>query len=138
MRKWVGLIVSVLGSSLLLAIPPANADQIIKVVDHPIIAPRLLSLAEIKNRVYLAATKRGWSVQEDGPQRFRASIQAGGGSTQAVVAITYTDKAYSIELVESKGLGQRGDQINGRANRWIRNLEQDIHQYMQIATQRVI
>jgi hypothetical protein len=130
MRKSIGLIVSLLSGYLLIAAPSANADQLIKVVDHMIVSPRPLSLEEIKNRVFLAATKRGWSVQEEGSQRFRASIEAGRGANQAVVAITYTDRAYSIELVESKGFGQRGDQINGRANRWIRNLEQDIHQML--------
>jgi len=132
MSKWIGLIASVLGGALLFAGSSANADQLVKVVDHLIISPKSLSVEEVKNRVYLAATKRGWSLQDDGPQRFRASIQAGGG-LEAVVAIAYTDRAYSIELVESKGFRQRGDQINGRANRWIRNLEQDIHVMMQSA-----
>ena len=130
MRKWLSPVASLLSGCLLLSAPAANADQLLRVVDHMIVSPRPLSLDEIKNRVYLAATKRGWSVEEGGPQRFVASIEAGRGASRAVVAITYTESAYSIELVESKGFGQRGDQINGRANRWIKNLEQDIHQML--------
>jgi hypothetical protein len=131
MRKEFIAVASVLGGFLLLAIPSANADQLVKVIDHPIVSSRSLSLEDVKNRVQMAATRRGWTVQEDGPQRFRATIEADHGNYQAVVAITYTETAYSIELVESKGFRQRGDQINGRANRWIRNLEQDIHVMMQ-------
>src|SRR5688500_3306954 len=104
MGRHLRLVNFVLCGTLLVALPSARADQLVKVVDHMIVSSRPLSLEDVKNRVYLAATKRGWTVQEDGRQRFRASIQAGGGNYQAVVAITYTDKAYSIELVESKGL----------------------------------
>jgi hypothetical protein len=131
MRKGVSLVASVLGGSLLLATPSANADQLVKVVDHLIVSSRPLSLEEVKSRVNMAATRRGWMVEDDGQQRLRAIIEADHGNYQAIVSITYTEKAYSIELVESKGFRQRGDQINGRANRWIRNLEQDIHVMMQ-------
>src|SRR5689334_18026852 len=103
MRKAVSLVVSVLSGSLLLATPSANADQLVKVVDHLIVSLRPLSLEEVKNRVQMAATRRGWTVQEDGPQRLRAVIEADHGNYQAIVAITYTEKAYGIELVESKG-----------------------------------
>jgi len=126
MSNRIGLVASILCCALLLATPSANADQLVKVVDHPIVSARSLDLEEIRRRVVLAASKRGWTIEADGQQQLKAIIAAGGGQYQAVVAITYTDRAYSITLVESKGFGQRGDTISGRANRWIRNLERDI------------
>jgi hypothetical protein len=126
MSRYLGLAALILCCSLLLVTASANADQLVKVVDHPIMSAQSLNLEEIRRRVVLAASKRGWTIEADGQQQFKATIEAGGGQYQAVVAITYTDKTYSITLVESKGFGQRGDTINGRANRWIRNLEHDI------------
>jgi len=116
----------VLCGVFLVAALSAHADTIWKVVDHPIVSPVPLGLEEIGQRVTATATRRGWAINDDGQQKFRARIATSSGRYEAVVGITYTDKAYSITLLESKGFRQRGDSINSRANRWIKNLEQDI------------
>jgi hypothetical protein len=126
MKRHPHLVGLALCGALFVATASAKAEQLVKVVDHPIMSATTLSLEEVRRRVVLAATKRGWSIEGAGQRQLTATIAASGGQYQAVVAITYTNTAYSIELVESKGFGQRGDQINGRANRWIRNLERDI------------
>jgi hypothetical protein len=114
--------------ALFIAMPAVYADTLIKVVDHPIISrEKKISLDDIHRNIMAAAVRRGWEIQDDGPQRLRASIEANRGALQAVVSITYTNTAYSITLLSSKGFHQEGDSINGRANRWIRNLEEDIH-----------
>jgi len=100
----------------------------VKVVDHAIVSTTPLDMDEIRRRLVLASMKRGWAVQDEGGQRLIARIGTDSGRYEAVVGITYTDRAYSITLLESKGFRQRGDTINSRANRWIRNLEQDIAQ----------
>jgi hypothetical protein len=112
------------------AVPAARADKLVSVVNHPI--SKKLGLADIRKEIGLAATKRGWKVEEGGPQQIKATITANGGY-EVVVNITYTDMGYSITLTDSKGFGQKGDTINGRANRWIKNLEADIAKQLEIA-----
>jgi hypothetical protein len=117
--------------ALFIAMPAVYADTLVKVVDHPIAtASKSLSLDDINRNITAAATKRGWTITQDGPQRLRAMIEASRGDYRAVVSITYSKDAFSITLVNSKGFHQEGDSINGRANRWIRNLEHDIDEQL--------
>jgi hypothetical protein len=126
MAGYIRLFILVLFGVLLVAKHAARAEPIVKVVDHAIVSTTALDIDEIRRRVILAATRRGWAVQDDGGQRLIARIATDSGRYEAVVGITYADRAYSITLLESKGFRQRADTINSRANRWIRNLDQDI------------
>ena len=118
-------------AALLVGTVSVHADTVVRVVDHPIVSAAPLNIEQVRQRIVLAATQRGWTIDADGPQSLRATIAAGRGAYEAVVNITFSATAYSITLVESKGFGQRGDQINGRANRWIRNLEADIENMLE-------
>lgn len=109
---------------------PTLADTVWRVVDHPITSYATLTVEEVGRRITMAASRRGWSLTIDGPQSLKARIATGRGGAELTVMVTWTERAYSIELLESRGFNQRGDQINGRANRWIRNLEQDISNIM--------
>jgi hypothetical protein len=126
MARYFRLFVLVLSGALIVAERSTRAEPLLKVVDHAIVSTTPLDMDEIRRRMVLAATRRGWAIQDEGGQRLIARIGTDSGRYEAVVGISYTDRAYSLTLLESKGFSQRGDTINSRANRWIRNLEQDI------------
>ncbi len=54
------LTVPVLSAALLAAISSGYADQLVKVVDHPIAGQR--SLDDVRKRVIYAANRRGWMI----------------------------------------------------------------------------
>ena len=124
MRKRIHWTLLILCGTLLAAAPPAYADKIANIANHPIAAK--MSEQDLRKNIVLAATKRGWMVEDAGPQQLKATISAGRGQYEAAVNITYSDSAYSITLMNSKGFGQTGDSVNGRVNRWMKNLEADI------------
>src|SRR5262245_3395653 len=108
MKRYAHLIAPILCGALLTAAPSTLADPILKVIEHPVVTSAPLNLEQIRQRMIVTATRRGWSINDDGPQKFRASIGTSTERRQVVVSITYTDKAYSITLLESKGFGQSG------------------------------
>jgi|HubBroStandDraft_1064217.scaffolds.fasta_scaffold10324_3 hypothetical protein len=110
------------------AIVPARVaaalEPIYSVVDHPFSqSSQRLSMDAIGRAIMAAGRPRGWQFEPGGPGELLAIQQT--SQTMAKVKVTYSQTAYSITLVEAS-MYRRGNQIEGRYNRWVRNLESDI------------
>ena len=109
---------------LLLAPVFAHADPVSNIVDHPITNLKKMTLADVRKGIVLGGTRYRWIFADDGPGKLKATQDAGRYS--AVISISYTETTYSITLLESMGLEQKGDQIRSRYNRWIGLLTRNI------------
>jgi hypothetical protein len=107
----------------------ASADPVMNVANHPITNLKKFSLDQVKMGIIAGGTKYKWMFHDDGPGRLRASQDE--GRLHAVIAITYTENTYSITLLESQGLEQKGDQIRSRYNRWMTLLTRNIDNELQ-------
>lgn len=103
----------------------ARIEPIYNVVEHPIPAmAQKLPLDDIGRNIMVAGLHRHWHFDLVGPGELRGTNAS--GSRSAVIKVTYTQKSYSISLVQSSNFDQVGDQIHRRYNNWIHNLERDI------------
>jgi len=107
-------------------------SPVLNVVDHPV--PKLaenLSVDDVRKNIMLGGLKRHWQFEEMGPGQLKAT-QA-DAKRRAVISVSYTKTGYSITLLESSGMQQKGDQIHDNYNRWIRYLTQDIDDQLTMA-----
>jgi hypothetical protein len=118
------MIVPVLSAASLAAISSAYADPVLNIVDRPVTSLKKMALDDVRRGIVLGGTRYQWIFSDDGPGKLKATQNA--GKLSAVINISYTETAYSITLVESAGLGQKGDQIRARYNRWIGLLTRNI------------
>ena len=94
------------------------------VIDHPVPASaRQLSIDAIRRSIMAAGAQRRWSFVAGGSEELIATQEARGWMVK--VRITYSQNAYSINLVETN-LVRDGNDIDGKYNQWVRNLERDI------------
>ena len=107
----------------------ASADPVMNVADHPITNLKKFSLDQVKAGIVAGGTRYKWIFHDDGPGRLRAFQDE--GKFHAVIAISYTENTYSITLLESQGLEQKGDQIRSRYNRWVTLLTRNIDNELQ-------
>lgn len=102
-----------------------RSHPVYNVQDHPLpTSAQKLSLEEIEHSIVAAGAKRNWRFDSLGPGRLRATQI--DGKYSAVVDISFTQRAYSIQFVSAPGLERSTGEVHGRYNMWIRNLEQDI------------
>ncbi len=123
MSRHIGSIGIVLCGSLLAA-ACASADPVLNIVDHPVTNLKRMTLGDVRRGIVLGGTRYQWVFADDGPGKLKATQNAGRYS--AVISISYTETTYSITLLESMGLEQKGDQIRSRYNRWVGLLTRNI------------
>ncbi len=107
-------------------------SPVLNVVDHPV--PKLaenLSVDDVRKNIMLGGLKRHWQFEEMGTGQLKAT-QA-DAKRRAVISVSYTKSGYSITLLESSGMQQKGDQIHENYNRWVRYLTQDIDDQLSMA-----
>jgi hypothetical protein len=110
----------------------SRVEPIYNVVNHPVpVAAQKLPLQEIGHAIVTAAAEYHWSVALTQPGQIRATYDR--GEHQAVIAISYSRSAYSINLVSSEDLKQRDGEIHRKYNLWIRNLERAIEERLDAA-----
>lgn len=85
---------------------------------------------EVRSAIIEAASKRGWIVSEVNDNELQATLNL--RTHKAVVRIPYSDKAYSIVYVSSKNLDTKNNRIHASYNRWVSNLNNDVHALLQI------
>ena len=125
MGRHLRFIVLILCSVLLAPVPWALAEPVNNVANHPIISlSKKLTADDIRKNIIIAGLKRHWHFEEVAPGQLKGT--QGSGKRQATISLTFTDAAYSITLLESVGLDQKGDQVARRYNGWVRYLLQDI------------
>ena len=106
------------------AIATAELKPIYAVIDHPVPqSAQRLSLDAIRSSIRFAGTLRQWRFEAAGPGVLLATQAARGW--RAKVKVTYSQKAYSIGLVDTN-LPRNGEMIHPKYNEWVRNLEKDI------------
>jgi len=97
----------------------------LEITDHPIPLPaQQLSLAAIGDSIVLAGNRRKWRFGDQGPGHLKATYAE--RQFEAVVDVTFTQRAYSLHLDHSSGLRQQGDEIHHNYNRWVNQLSADI------------
>jgi hypothetical protein len=103
----------------------ARVEPIYNVIDHPIpAAAQKLPLDDIGRNIMIAGLQRHWRFDPVAPGELRGTNAVGDHS--ATIKVTYTQRSYSISLVQSANLDQAGDNIHRRYNGWIHYLEKDI------------
>lgn len=121
--------------SMALFAGPACAGRVApvyNVVDHPIpVSAQKLPLTEIEKNIMAAGAQHQWQCEELGPGSLHASFTH--GSHQVVVAIAFSQTAYSITLVSSVNMKQEGDEIHRKYNQWVRTLEEAIASRLTLA-----
>lgn len=97
--------------------------------DVTFIAPKKLTLAQVKKAITAAAEVKGWQVDDKGPGKMSATLTVRHKHT-VVVLITYTTSSFSINYVDSVDMkyGTRDGEpsIHPAYNEWVKELEQTI------------
>lgn len=107
-------------------------EPIYNVKDHPIpAAAQKLSVQDIGRNIMIAGAGRRWQFEQTAPDKLQAKYD--NGKHAAVIDIAYSKTAYSITLVSTVNLHQKGDEVHRQYNFWIRNLEKDIDSRLSIA-----
>jgi hypothetical protein len=123
-----------LGSAVLFSVAACATRTIYNVTDHPVpAAARTLPLHQIDQAITDAAVSYHWRVEDTGPGQIKATYER--DSHQAVIAINYSQSAYSIVLVSSADLRQEDGRIDRHYNHWIRKLEKSIDERLKAAPQ---
>lgn len=103
----------------------SRTEPVYNVVNHPVPLPaQKLPLDQIGHIVVDSAIQYHWRIVPVGPNQLRATYDR--GRHEAVIDITYSQTAYSINLVSTVDLKQRDGEIHSRYNGWIHNLERTI------------
>ncbi|ASK54034.1 hypothetical protein CEQ48_04425 [Vibrio tarriae] len=92
-----------------------------------------LQSKQVKSAILLAATNRGWVVNEVAPGVLSAKLHV--RSHFAEVKIPYSTKYYSVLYVQSENLKADDGNIHRNYNRWINNLNVDIQRQLALAAQ---
>jgi hypothetical protein len=119
-----------LTATLLLVVPLmttacSKTRPVMNVEDHPLPpGAETLPLDQIGRSIAYGGEQAHWQIEPVAPGRMSGKFD--DGKHEAVINITYDQRAYSISLVNSTNLHQEGDEIHKRYDKWIRRLEQDI------------
>ena len=92
---------------------------------------RTENAADVRRAIVEALETRGWSVGQESPGLVVASILV-RGRHQAWVDIPYSTKGYQIRYRDSAGLDYDGERIHRNYNRWVQQLDADIHRQLQL------
>lgn len=114
----------------------AAPEQIEKMDDRPVLTPdrQVVSEDEATSAILQAVAKApGWTASRTGPSTLRATGKIGEGS--ATIEITVFGSVYSIQHIESTGLGYdaKGPSIDAAYNAAVRGLAQAIDSGLVIA-----
>lgn len=83
-----------------------------------------LPVSSVKKAIIDAGTQRDWLMTETKPGVIQGVLLV--RTHKAVIDITYNDKSYSIDYVDSQHLDYKNGDIHRNYNRWIHNLDLDI------------
>lgn len=89
-----------------------------------------LPVSSVKKAILEAGAQRDWIMTETSPGIIRGDLSV--RSHKAVIEITFNDKAYSINYVNSENLKYSDGKIHRNYNRWINNLSLDIRKKLSI------
>ena len=112
----------------------ARFEPIYNVTNHPLpVSAQRLPPQTIQQAIVDAALSYHWRIDSKGPGTIGATYQR--GKHQAVIAITYSQTAYSITLVRTSGMHQKTNgEINYNYNSWVRKLETRIEDRLSAAS----
>lgn len=101
-----------------------TSKPILNVTGTPIVGKK--SMKEIGETIERTLLTSNWSVDESKPGKITASLKR--RSHVAKIQISYTDKSFDINHLESSGLDYDPDSntIHRNYNRWIANLKQNL------------
>jgi hypothetical protein len=119
-------------ATLFMAAGCSSLEPVYNVHDHPILTgAQKLPLDDIGRNIAVAGAPRNWRFEPIAPGQLRGNLSE--GKYEATVNISYTQRAYSITIVNTVNLPQEGDEIHRRYNRWIHILEKDIENRLYVA-----
>jgi hypothetical protein len=102
-----------------------RTEPIQSVENRPITGvTRPLTADQVERAIAAAGVRRGWVFTRVAPGLLRGTHTDQGHSL--VLDVPYTASTYSIRVNSSVGLRESDGTIHRTANRWIRNLQQDI------------
>ncbi|MDD1791865.1 hypothetical protein L4D06_04790 [Enterovibrio makurazakiensis] len=84
----------------------------------------------VKQAIMESGADRGWIMTETAPGVIRGELFV--RSHRAVIDVTYSDKSYSIDYVDSENLKYSDGKIHRNYNRWINNLDVDIRKHLAV------
>lgn len=132
MNTSIGFIGLAFCGLLLAPVAAAYADPVLNISNHPVTNLKKMSLDEVRKGIIQGGLRYKWVFEDEAPGKLKASQFE--GRLSAVISITYSETDYSITLLESMGLDQKGNQIRSRYNRWIQLLTRNIDAQLQAAT----
>lgn len=112
----------------LLAAACSTQHPIYNIAQSPIPALRdgsRPSMQDVNKAITEAAIYKRWRVENLDEDTVRASITV-RARHHATIDIDYSQTGYSITLVKSEGLDQRGGRIHRNYNKWVHLLDQQI------------
>jgi len=115
--------VVLLGSVLVMV--GCKATPIMNVTDKAIVGEHELTV--IEKSIMKASIRKGWQPKKISEGVIEAKINV-RNKHYATVSILYSEKSFSINYVDSKGLGVKRNKIHKSYNRWIANLTKEIEQ----------
>lgn len=98
-------------------------SQPIKNVENAPVAFNI-PVSSVKQAILESGIDRGWVMTETKPGVIRGELFV--RSHMAVIDVTYSNKSYSINYVDSENLMHKGNTIHRNYNRWVNNLDVDI------------
>jgi len=118
--------ISVFVLALLLVTIVGCRSAYVRNVDHaPVQASGKYTTKDVKTAIITAGESIGWGMKAVKPGLIIATIFV--RNHMAKVSIEYNKKNFSIQYKDSAGLNYNGQNIHGRYNSWIINLEQRIN-----------
>ena len=132
MNTSIGFIGLAFCGLLLAPVAAAYADPVLNISNHPVTNLKKMSLDEVRKGIIRGGLRYKWVFEDEAPGKLKASQFE--GRLSAVISITYSETDYSITLLESMGLDQKGNQIRSRYTRWIQLLTRNIDAQLQAAT----
>lgn len=93
------------------------------------------TLKEVEQAILTACRNKGWSAAVVTSGEIEASITI-RSRHRAKIAIMYSTSQYSIQYVDSSGLGYENGSIHPNYNHWIARLDAEIKKELGLRTQR--
>ena len=130
MRKFLAVTFLVVLSSTPAYALFGRTKPIYNIVDAPITtgSGKTPTSEQIEQAFTNAAHIKGWSVEPGDAGALIASIHV--RQHYAEIAMTHTDKTYSITYRDSKVLMYDGKEIHRNYNKWVQLLDEEFHRYL--------
>ena len=118
---------SVLLALILISLVACSRTRpVLNIHDRPV--PSSLTKEQVKDCIQSSLMKKKWEITEEQPGLIHAIIDAHNHS--AKIAISYSEKDYSINYYSSDNLKYRHNKIHVKYNKWIKQLNNTIQKCM--------